>query len=89
MNKILQLEVGNYVYLEVSDTGNGMDKETIGKIFDPFYSTKDAGKGTGLGLSISRTIAKSHQARLFVDSAADNTTFIFEIPIERTLEYRP
>ena len=43
---------GEYVLLSVSDTGHGMDKETLDHIFEPFYTTKEAGKGTGLGLAM-------------------------------------
>src|SRR5262249_16742529 len=45
------MPLGEYVLVEVEDTGSGIAPEIIDKIFDPFYTTKDIGKGTGLGLS--------------------------------------
>ncbi|MDE3223593.1 MAG: response regulator, partial [Acidobacteriota bacterium] len=57
-----------FVVFEVSDTGIGMDKETMSKIYEPFFTTKDVGHGTGLGLSTSRAIARSHGGVMDVDS---------------------
>ncbi|MCP4108425.1 MAG: hypothetical protein GY749_23255 [Desulfobacteraceae bacterium] len=53
---------------QVKDTGKGVGKEDMEKIFDPFYTTKDVGKGTGLGLSISHGIIESHGGRIEVES---------------------
>ncbi len=58
----------NWVQVEISDTGVGIDGETIDRIFDPFYSTKNSGEGTGLGLSISYSILKMHNGVINVKS---------------------
>lgn len=51
---------GVYALISVSDTGIGMDRETLQKIYDPFFTTKEVGKGTGLGLSMAYGIIKQH-----------------------------
>jgi PAS domain S-box-containing protein len=73
-----------YVYCEVSDDGPGIPKEIIGKIYDPFFTTKEAGKGTGLGLSISYDIiVHKHKGDLFAESSiGKGTTFNIKIPIK-------
>lgn len=59
---------GRYAVIEVSDTGCGMDSDTIQKIFDPYYTTKPTGKGTGLGLAVVHGIVKAHGGKIFVHS---------------------
>jgi len=64
------------VMLSVSDNGQGMDKETISKIFSPFYSTKTHDKGTGLGLYIVKKICVEHDADIQCQSTiGKGTTF--------------
>lgn len=69
---------GRYVLMEISDTGTGIEKENLEKIFDPFYTTKEPGKGTGLGLSIVQGIVESHGGFIEVESEINKET-IFRI----------
>ena len=62
------LPLGEYVLVEVEDTGSGIAPEVIDKIFDPFYTTKDVGKGTGLGLSTVYGIVKQTGGFIYVSS---------------------
>lgn len=60
--------VGDEVWVEISDDGEGIAPENLSHIFDPFFTTRAVGKGTGLGLSISYGIVEKHHGRIEVES---------------------
>jgi signal transduction histidine kinase len=70
------------VNIEVSDTGVGIPREHLGKIYDPFFTTKPRGKGTGLGLSLTYGIIKEHAGTLTVDSRpGQGSRFTVSLPV--------
>lgn len=74
-------EKNNGVEVSIKDNGEGIDKDTLDKIFNPFFTTKDVGIGTGLGLSISYGIIQDHQGTINVDSTVgEGTNFIIWLP---------
>lgn len=71
------------VWVEVSDTGCGISKDHLARIFDPFYTTKPVGKGTGLGLSLSYGIVQRHHGSIDVSSEpGKGSSFKVSLPIK-------
>ena len=74
-------KVGDKVLISVKDNGNGIPKNIVDKIFQPFFTTKPTGQGTGLGLSLSYDIVKAHGGELKVETREnEGTTFIIQLP---------
>lgn len=72
------------IMISFADTGAGIPRDSLEKIFDPFYTTKESGKGTGLGLSVSYNIVKQFKGDIKVESEAGReTVFTIILPVEK------
>jgi PAS domain S-box-containing protein len=86
----LTLTPGSYLLLEISDTGHGMDKATLEKVFDPYFTTKPTGEGTGLGLSVVHGIVKTCGGELKIYSEPGRGTNVHVyFPKLRTYDHNP
>lgn len=75
---------GDKVWIEIADTGSGIPKDVLPRIFDPFYTTKPVGKGTGLGLSLSYGIIQKHHGSIDVQTEiGKGSTFRVTLPIKQ------
>lgn len=75
---------GNYVVIDIADTGEGIPRANLARIFDPFFTTKQVGKGTGLGLSICYGMIKKMGGKISVNSSVGmGTTFHVYLPLPK------
>jgi signal transduction histidine kinase len=78
------------VWIEVEDSGKGIEPRLINRIFEPFFTTKPVGKGTGLGLALSYSIVQKHNGRIDVQSEVGvGTCFRIFLPIKQPVESQP
>ncbi|MEK9627781.1 MAG: ATP-binding protein [Nitrospinota bacterium] len=82
-NEVGRIKTNKLLRIKFRDTGAGIEKNDLEKIFEPFYTTKPEGKGTGLGLSISYSIIERHGGNLEIESnVGEGTTVTINFPIQ-------
>jgi len=75
---------GAWVWIEVEDTGRGIDPDILKRVYDPFFTTKPVGQGTGLGLTLSYNILQKHHGRFDVESTpGQGSRFRFWLPVSQ------
>lgn len=75
---------GAWVWIEVEDTGRGIDPDILKRVYDPFFTTKPVGQGTGLGLTLSYNILQKHHGRFDVESTpGQGSRFRFWLPVRQ------
>ena len=78
---------GRYCLIEISDTGTGMDQETLDQVFDPFFTTKEFGKGSGLGLSMVQGFIRQSDGHIDISSEVGAGTIVrLYLPISETVD---
>ncbi len=93
------MPAGDYVEIVVTDTGSGMDENTLAHVFEPFYTTKPVGQGTGLGLAMCYGIIRQHHGVIWIESAPGRGTTVnillpryegpLPVPVERVPSRTP
>ncbi len=83
----MNLKSGQYARLTISDTGHGMDRDTMDRIFDPFFTTKEPGRGTGMGLSLAHGIVSNLGGAIYLYSEPDKGS-TFHVFLPKTEEAR-
>jgi PAS domain S-box-containing protein len=84
----IELEPGNYVEIQVSDTGKGIPQDIINSIFEPYFTTKAPGEGTGMGLAMVHGIIESYGGRITVESKiGERTVFTIYLPITKKRDF--
>jgi signal transduction histidine kinase len=80
----LEVAAGDYVRIQVTDTGLGMDPDTTVKVFEPFFTTKEPGQGSGLGLSMAHGFVVQSKGAIRIDSTpGGGTTITIYLPRAR------